>query len=218
MRNIRLQYAAWADLPADFQSLFIHWLGDDPARGQAFYELYFYWFNIAHEVAHVLREQYGATDRHHWRDEVAVNTFAVAYWGARGESERLRQLSESIGLLLSQLQDPTPSGAIPADYFDQYYSELAQDPPAFGYYHFSMVSAALAQPLSWPEALRTLITPDIVEAAPLAAEPYPAISVDLPPRIVRDLRADVKPYGLHLPEIQITCAFAPELQFVVWDD
>lgn len=59
---------------------------------------------------------------------------------------------------------------------------------------------------------------EIVEAAPLAAEPYPAISVDLPARIVHDLRADVKPYGLHLPAIQITCTFAPELLFVVWDD
>jgi hypothetical protein len=120
-------------------------------------------------MAHVLREQHGATDRHRWRDEeVAVNTFAVAYWRARGESERLRQLAERIGLLLSQLEDPTPPSAIPADYFDQHYPELAQNPPAFGYYHFSMVSATLPQPLSWSEALRTLITPNIVEACSAA--------------------------------------------------
>jgi hypothetical protein len=48
-----------------------------------------------------MREPYVATDRHHWRDEVAVNTFAVAYRRVRGESERSRQLSEHIGLLLS---------------------------------------------------------------------------------------------------------------------
>ncbi|GAB4434093.1 MAG: hypothetical protein OHK0015_23560 [Chloroflexi bacterium OHK40] len=61
----------------------------------------------------------------------------------------------------------------------------------------------------------TTLAPNIVDAAPLAAEPYPAIRVDLPGRIVHDVRADLEPYGLHLPEILITCACAPELLFVV---
>lgn len=181
MKNIRLQYSVWADLPADFQALFTQWNGGEPAHGQTFYELYFYWFDIPHEMAHVLRERYGATDPHRWRDEVAVNTFAVAYWQARGESERLRKLHMLVNQVLSQLQDPTPPGADQADYFDQNYLELAQNPPAFGFYHFSMVLAALNRPLDWQQALRTLITPEAKDAAPLTRQPYPAITVDLPP-------------------------------------
>lgn len=72
MKNIRLQYAAWEALPSEFQSLFVQWQGNDPVRGQTFYELYFYWFDIAH----VLREQYGSTESSHGDDETAVNSFA----------------------------------------------------------------------------------------------------------------------------------------------
>lgn len=122
-----------------------------------------------------------------------------------------------VNQVLSQLQDPTPPGADQADYFDQNYLELAQNPPAFGFYHFSMVLAALNRHLDWQQALRTLITPESKDAAPLTRQPYPAITVDLPSRIVSDLRADLRPYGLELPEVQIICEFAPELLFVVWD-
>ena len=45
LKNIRLQYCGWEDLPGDVQDAFISFLGGERENGQAFYELYFYWFN-----------------------------------------------------------------------------------------------------------------------------------------------------------------------------
>lgn len=217
MKNIRLQYAAWEDLPVEFQQLFIAWSGNDAERGKTFYELYFYWFDIPHEVGHVLREQYGLTDSNHWNDETAVNTFAVAYWQQRGENQRLQQLREFVRTIFSNLQDPLPLGEDRASYFNEHYSELATNPPAFGHFHFDMVLAALDNHWDWQQTLRSLISATAKEAVPTPTPLYASISADLPTRIVHDMRAYLIPYGLELPEMNVVCSFAPELLYVVWD-
>ena len=147
--SIRLQYARWEELPSEIQAWFAGLMGSQKERGQAFYELYFYWYNIAHELGHVLRAHYGtsAIESGPWDEEIAVNNFAVAYWQARNERERLLRLGGWVREALETLEDPLPPGEERSTYFNTHYSELGTNPSAYGHYQFSMVLAALRQPI-----------------------------------------------------------------------
>jgi len=65
------------------------WGTDDWVR--EFYTHYTIWNGTVHEMGHILRWHYGteSSDRDPWAEETAVNDLAVAYWRARGETERL---------------------------------------------------------------------------------------------------------------------------------
>ncbi|MGA9350544.1 MAG: hypothetical protein WBW48_17325 [Anaerolineae bacterium] len=217
MQNIRLQYTSWEEMPTEVQALFVQWMDNRAEQGRAFYELYFYWFNIAHELGHALRAYYGTSDTSHWGEETAVNEFAVAYWKGRGEAERLLHLRELVGDAFGRLEDPVPPDEGRSSYFDTHYSELSSKPSAYGHYQFSMVLTALGKQLDIAQVLHTLIMPQAHEAAPPPAAPYSVINADLPARIVNDMRDYLASYGVGLPEIQVVRSFSPMIQFIDWD-
>lgn len=217
MQNIRLQYTTWEEMPKEVQSLFDLWMDNRVGAGQTFYELYFYWFNIAHELAHVLRAHYGSQTDSHWKEETAVNDFAVAYWNGRGETERLFRLRGLVIDAFAKLEDPVPTGENRFDYFDNHYRELSTNALAYAHYQFSMVLSALEKQLDFSQALHSLIKTQVKEVAPQPAVLYSVIDADLPPRIVSDMRIYLAPYGVDLPEMQIVCSFSPMIQFVDWD-
>jgi hypothetical protein len=217
MKNIRLQYTSWEEMPSEAQALLAQWMSDDAERGRTFYELYFYWYNISHELGHVLRAHYGTSDSSPWGEETAVNEFAVAYWKGRGEAERLSYLRELVSDAFRRLEDPVPRDENRSSYFDAHHSELGSNPPAYGYYQFSMVFTALDRQLEIGQALHTLITPQAYAAIPPRTAPYSVVNADLPPRIVRDMRDYLAVYGVGLPGMQIVRSFSPMIQFVDWD-
>jgi hypothetical protein len=49
MSEYDLYYTGWEDIPDELQAPFIGMLSGSPVRAKDFYQLYFYWFNIAHE-------------------------------------------------------------------------------------------------------------------------------------------------------------------------
>jgi hypothetical protein len=217
MQNIRLQYTTWEEMSEEVQSLFDLWMDNRVGAGQTFYELYFYWFNIAHELAHILRAHYGSQTDSHWKEETSVNDFAVAYWKKRGETKRLYRLRELVNVVFAKLEDPVPTGENRLDYFDNHYRELSTNALAYAHYQFSMVLSALEKQLDFSLALRTLITPQAYEVISLPAATYSVIDADLPPRIVSDMRVYLAPYGVDLPELRINRSFSPMIQFVDWD-
>lgn len=217
MRNIRLQYAGWDDLPPDFQAFFHFMLGADTARGRTFYELYYLWFNIPHEIAHVLREKYGTTDDTHLADEIAVTAFAVAYWRQRGETQRLSQLAEMLRGILKHLPDPLPDGYDRGAYFEDYYDKLVASATRFCHYMFSMALAAIDAPAVWLDVLRAVITPTAQEAPSPIVGPYASINTLLPRQIVADMDEFLAPHGIEMPPITLGCGFEGQLQFATWE-
>jgi len=217
MKNIRLQFTSWEEMPGEVQALFIKWMDNDPQKAQSFYELHFYWFNIPHELGHILRGYYSSRGDTHWQEENAVNSFAVAYWNARGESDRLQQCRQLVHSAYSQLDDPVPKGKDRSSYFDKHYRELGSNPSAYGHFQFSMVLNALEEEQNFIQALHGLITPQAIEAIPPNSMPYPEISSDLPYQIVNDMRNYLAVYKVELPDIKVIRAFSPMIQFVNWD-
>lgn len=217
LKSVRIQYAMWEQLPPDIQAWFAGIMGNQKERGRAFYELYFYWYNLAHELGHVLQAAYGTAPASSFDAETTVNQFAVAYWHACHENDRLSQLGQWVREALASLEDPVPSGEDRSAYFDTHISELVKNPGAYGHYQFTMVLAVLEHPMSLLHALRTLGTPDVTEGKSVTQSPYSAVDADLPYRIVDDLREVLALYGVNLPEVQVLCAYSPMIQFVRWD-
>ncbi len=129
---IYIQYALWEDLPAEVRSFTASLTGKGLAEGKSFYELYFYGYNIPHEVGHILRTVANTRTERQWDEEMSCNRFAVAFWRARGAVDLLRQLEESLPLSLSRLPDPCPPDADRVDYFNRHYQELS-DPASYGH-------------------------------------------------------------------------------------
>ena len=217
LHNIRLQYAAWKDLPPNYQGFFIEMMGADTRRGQSFYETYFYGYNIAHEIGHMLRWLYGSRTEQQYVEETSCNQFAVAYWHARLANHLLVQLAADIAFGLAYLPDPTPPGEDRVDYFNHHQQELIE-PKKYGHYQWTMVQEALRHPLTLSDGLRTLITPQIEQYnAPLI--PFdPDIRIDLPGETINDIRDTLACYGVVVPEIAAVCEFAPQLQFLIADE
>ncbi len=220
IKNIRLQFARWDDLLVEDQAQFIDFMGGDPLRGQALYELYFYWYNIPHEIAHVLRTIYNPSGGNVWdqiwEEETAVNQIAVSYWRAKGQNMRLLQLENEIQHALMHIPDPVPANEDRVVFLNRHHHDLS-DSASYAHYQFNMVRYALAHPLDLSQALKTLVSPLANDGATIPLSPDFPLDEDLPYRTVDDIRKTLYAYGLQLPEVQIICMYSPALQFVLWD-
>jgi hypothetical protein len=217
LKNFRLQYARWEDLPPDVQETFTSMMGGDPVEGSDFYRLYFYWYNIAHEVGHILRNLYLTSTISTWNEENAVNQFAVAFWRAKGETERLLTLEMLLRKALTHLPDPVPAQEDRATYLNNHIQAVSNEPAAYSHYQFNMVRSAMAHPIEFSQAIKTLISFDANDGATIPLQPDFPLDDELPHRTVHDLRRTLAAYGLKLPDIQIICFYTPALQFAEWD-
>lgn len=217
LKNVRLQYARWEDLPVDIQTTFASWAGGIWKEGRDFYQLYFYWYSVAREAASVLRASYGRSTADVWEEAYALNQFAVAYWRAKGQSRRLLELEKKLRSVLTILPDPVPPDRDRQTFFRRYYHAVSADPAAFGHFQFSVALDALQRPIEFPIALRTLISPEASDGNTIPLSPDLPMEETLPYFSVSDIGKTVSAYGLTMPEIQVICAYGPSLQFVQWD-
>lgn len=212
--TISIQYALWEDLPPEVRSLFAEFTGRGLAAGKSLYELYFYGYNIPHEVGHILRVVAKTRTDRQWDEELSCNRFAVAFWRGRGAVDLLQQLEEILTVCVSHLVDPCPPGSDRADYFNKHYQELS-DPPSYAHYQFNMVLSALAQPMSFDQILQTLYHHTSPRSARMAALGDPRISPDLPAQTLLEIRTSLDAFGLPLPEIALQRQYTPAIQRVV---
>ena len=209
-----LQYTSWEELPADYQTFFIQLMDNQPQQGRTLFALYYYWFNIAHECAHILRKAYGTRAESRWVEENAATEFAVAYWRAFGEEGRLAQLRDCLEDALHLLPNPILPDEEPAAYFDAHYKELTETPHEHAYLQFAWVLENLEKKVDLTTALRTLVTEQAHAGPPMTPRFYAEIDVDLPLTIIPDLRQVLAAYNVTLPAVEIVRSFSPAMQLV----
>lgn len=71
--------------------------------------MYFWWFNVLHEVGHALIEYNGKIKISRPEEEQLVNDFAYAYWAYYGEEEKLLQVEEIIDYAVAHIQNDEKS-------------------------------------------------------------------------------------------------------------
>lgn len=152
----------WPELDPDAQGIFVT-LAGDTVRGQRLFNLLCNQFIIAHEAGHWLQfsagsmTSEGTLDR--YNNELEANQIAVAYWMTtpRGDAH-LTEIANLLEPILARMPDPVPPESEPQAYFNNHYTELMENPMAYGWFQFRFVLDALAQrdQLEFPAVVKSV--------------------------------------------------------------
>lgn len=114
--------------------------GDE--RVQEKFDLYFHWYNIVHEIGHIIVDDQNVTmDK--VDEELFVNCFAVAYWRSVDKCNNLIKVQHMIQDILNHMPSPIPQGVSFHDYFKSIWgTEQMNSIMMYGYFQISCVSEA----------------------------------------------------------------------------
>ena len=173
--------------------------GDD--RAAAWFELYFYWYNLIHELGHGVMWFYCNPRPHPVEEEVLVNQFAVAYWRHYGETEKLAALKDLLAYALQQYVRPTDKNAI--DYAKEAWDQkMIFNFNNYGWFQMSCVADIMQNPIGLHAVLEQMGVPNV------ASQPEKLLRYDLndetPTCIVRDAAAILREWGAELPDVHVS--------------
>jgi hypothetical protein len=218
LEDIRVQYALWEDLPEGVKAVFAAFTGGDMGKANAFYTLYFYAYNIPHEMGHVLRFLSGSRTALAYDEELACNRFAVAYWRACEANHLLAQLNRMLLSAMQYIQDPCPPSEDRAAYFNRCYQQIGSDPASYAHYQFSMVLQALEETESSPPnfgaALEDLFGYRLAQVGVFSSRRDPAPHPNLPEETLLDLNNRLVSFGVLIPPVWAECVYTPAVQRV----
>lgn len=110
---------------------------------QYFFDLYFHWYNLVHEMGHCIVEKQGASFSK-VDEEMYVNSLAAAYYRHMGEDERLGQLSDRLTIILEQIPAPMPEGEDFVSFYTRIWNtEAINNVMIYGYFQLRSVLEAL---------------------------------------------------------------------------
>ncbi|MTI47878.1 MAG: hypothetical protein FH761_08555 [Firmicutes bacterium] len=215
MGHIKLYYSSWEELDDEIKSLFSGMFQGNVKKAKQCYELYFYWYNIVHEMGHILKSQYGSTEQGNpWKEEQYVNEFAVAFWRENQQEERLEMLKKFLEEILTIIPSPIPDGIPALKFFNENYHKLAENPLEYGYFQFYLVVNSLEKSDKLYDVIKNRIWDDIEYFEPNYCIEYENINEKLPKEIINDLRDYLKEFGMHLPDISVQKKSTPYIQYV----
>lgn len=118
------------------------------------YEIYFHWYNLIHELGHVVMMFNTASRPHPAEEEQLVNYFATAYWRLFGEEEKVNELCALVGQTISKFTVPAQGTDT---YMDYARKKWGQDElnnfNNYGWFQFSSVQNAIACNQSLEQAI-----------------------------------------------------------------
>ncbi|MCI9552751.1 MAG: hypothetical protein HFE94_04355 [Acutalibacter sp.] len=109
------------------------------------FDLYFHWYNILHELGHCVTEAQGLRTSP-VKEEMLVNSFAVAYWNQAGQGDRVEELSRLLEERLALMPVFVPGGLGLVEYYESVWGqELLGDVARYGHFQFSSVREAIRE-------------------------------------------------------------------------
>ena len=120
---------------------------------QYFFDLYFHWYNLVHEMGHCLVEQQNAK-MSKVAEEMYVNSFAVSYYRFVGENDRLEELKARLEKILGRFPAPMPEGESFTGFYERIWNtDQINNVMIYGYFQFRSVLEALNAKKDLREAL-----------------------------------------------------------------
>lgn len=166
------------------------------------YKLYFYWFNVIHELGHAILHFNEHENLSDLEEEPIVNDFAIAFWSYYGETLKFKQFSELIEECIPRFVCPVPE--------DIHYMEYAKSNWGketfftwnnYGWFQFNCVLNSLRSKRSLSDMLR-IMSNNIIIPQPKFLLSYEINSNSLPIRIVQDATLILRNWGVNLPDIK----------------
>lgn len=164
------------------------------------YEIYFHWYNVIHELGHVIMN-FNCTERPHpAEEEQLVNNFAYAYWKYYGELDKLEEVNEIVNDTISKFVVPDQKNVGYMEYAKENWG--AYDFFTFnnyGWFQYNSVLAAMSGTQNLEQVLKKMCGDKIF---PQKTEMLKyTVSVEMPIQIVSDAAKKLKEWGVCLPEI-----------------
>jgi hypothetical protein len=179
------------------------------------FELYFQWYNSIHELGHLITVHHGtykpadmAGTRHMIEEEQLVNSFAVAFWAYFGEGEKLEALEETVNYILGNITPPVENQShldfmrdtVDNERWENFTFEI------YGWFQFSIVRDILQKrdTLDLASILLQMTGESIQLPPPSQHLVYPALGMEIVPRIVSDAASLLRDLGVSIPDIFIS--------------
>lgn len=106
------------------------------------FDLYFHWFNIVHEIGHIIIDT-PKIDMDRVDEELFVNCFAVAYWRCVDKCNNLKKVQYMIENILKHMPSPIPQGKTFKNFFKNIWgTEQMNSVMMYGYFQISCVAEA----------------------------------------------------------------------------
>jgi len=175
---------------------FIQLFGEEDT--QAKFDLYFHWYNIAHEYGHCLLAYHGK-GMGKVQEELLVNRFAVSYWKAAGLTDELDELKVLLENILKSFPNPVPEGRSLVEWYTEIWgSDLLMSVPVYGYLQFKGVLLAMEGNESLTEWLDSVGIRYAGKSLESKSAVYP-INSESAALYLMDLQNNLKRLGVSIP-------------------
>lgn len=200
-----VEYASPTDL-GPFHQLFGGGRGFQPA-----FDLYFHWYNLIHELGHIVRSEAGIgyVGTTPVMEEKLVNDFAVAYWRQYGSRSRFQHFRRIVSMALSR----TTHTCRPDQLLDFYgplpsFQKACQTALEYGFIQFALVRQSLHD-IRHDFAVE-LRQQGFVLQPPRTIAPMPAAAEDEPMQVIVDQAISrLGSLGINLPEVRVFPHYNP---------
>lgn len=166
------------------------------------FDIYFHWFNIAHEYGHCILD-FNNKSIGGAKEEISVNKYAVSYWKHAGFGKEIIELKNILENALATIPNPVPEDKT----FIEWYTDIWGTPqlmtvPVYGYFQFKSVLIAMEDAgdlLQWfaEAGIEEFSSPDICPS-----ERYPAESSSAS-KYLDDMQKYLKKSGVKMPYAEI---------------
>ena len=197
------------------QAVFIQLFGSENIQYK--FNLYFHWYNIAHEYGHCLCS-YHKSNIIGLKQEFLVNRFAVSIWQYAGYEQELKTLQKMLSEMLQRIKNPVPENMSFTDYYEQIWAtdEIIKV-PIYGYFQFKSVQTALANREDLATVLGEMGIHTEISNRPLSHKKY-SISVQTAKEALHDIRYLLDSLGIEQPMVDVELVDDPSIHCVNYID
>ena len=127
-----------------------------PENIQYYFDLYFHWYNLVHEVGHCIVEKQGAV-MSKVREEMYVNELAVGFYRAIGENEKLDSLKGKLEEIIGRMPAPMPEGEGFREFYERIWgTEQLNNVMIYGYFQLNSVLEAFRAARSFLDVMKEI--------------------------------------------------------------
>lgn len=183
---------------AEQQGAYAQLFGADDTQRK--FDLYFHWYNIAHEYSHCLLDFYGKSVGG-VEEEMLANKFAVAYWQAAGFADELSALKSILDGALSAFPNPVPEGKTFTDWYTEIWgTEQLMNAAVYGYFQFKSVLIAMDDADDLTQWFANVGIDGFSMPSSCKSKKYP-VEAEAAADVLNDLQLFFKASGLEQPTV-----------------
>ena len=177
---------------------------------QFFFDLYFHWYNLVHEMGHCIVEKQGAKFSK-VDEEMYVNSLAVSYYRFMGEEEKLGKLEERLTNILNQVPAPMPEGEDFVSFYTRIWNtEAINNVMIYGYFQLRSVLEALKNRRSLDAVLKEIGVE--IESSISKEKCTAEIKSENAVLFLESARKNLISLGVEVPEIRLELVDDPMIQ------